>query len=272
MQNPPNPNWLGTHVAAVVREQDLQVKQDGSKPQNYNTQRQESELESTFDRVADPMHGLSSTNKAQDSQLGPTLTAKVQVESVPTPVERTQQLLKDLQPESETLSEEEKEKWRVFIFKYNHLFALDRGEFGSTNIITHSIDTGDHPPIRQPVRRTPFALRQRVDDLVHEMLNQGVVQPSQSPWASPIVLVKKTVTQDFVWITENWTAAPEKMYFRYTELTTPWTCYLNLRTSPHLIWPQGILVSENGWGVMREDGIYNLFRPIGVQCDAIRTL
>ena len=160
MQNPPNPNRLGTHVAAVVREQDLHVKQDGSKPQNYNTQRQESELESTLDRVADPMHGLSSTNKAQDSRLGPTLTAKVQVEGVPTLVERTQQLLKNLQPEYETLSEEEKERWRVFIFKYNHLFALDRGEFGSTNIITHSIDTGDHPPIRQPVRRTPFALRQ----------------------------------------------------------------------------------------------------------------
>ena len=109
----------------------------------------------------------------------------------PTPVERTQQLLKDLQPESETLSEEEKEKWRAFLFEYSHLFALDKSELGPTNIITHSIDTGDHPPIRQPVRRTPFALRQRVDDLVQEMLNQGVIQPSQSPWASPIVLVKK---------------------------------------------------------------------------------
>ena len=30
-----------------------------------------------------------------------------------------------------------------------------------------------------------------MDDLVQEMLNQGVIQPSQSPWASLIVLVKK---------------------------------------------------------------------------------
>ena len=59
------------------------------------------------------------------------------------------------------------------------------------NLALFMLDTGKHPLIRQPVRRTPFALCQRVDDLVQEMLNQGVIQPSQSPWASPIELVKK---------------------------------------------------------------------------------
>ena len=70
-------------------------------------------------------------------------------QDTPTPVQRTQQLLEDLQLESETLSEEEKEKWRAFLIKYNHLFAPDKSELGSTNVITHSIDTGDHPPIQQ---------------------------------------------------------------------------------------------------------------------------
>lgn len=41
------------------------------------------------------------------------------------------------------------------------------------------------------VRCTHFALLQRVDNLFQEMLNQGVIQPFQSPWGSPIVLVKK---------------------------------------------------------------------------------
>ena len=54
----------------------------------------------------------------------------------------------------------------------------------------HVINT-DHPPIRQPVRRMPFALRNKVDNMVQEMLTQDVIQPSQSSWASPIVLVKK---------------------------------------------------------------------------------
>ena len=70
-------------MAAVVREQDLQVEQDGSEQQKYSTQRQEHELESTLDRVAATMHGLSSSNEVQDSRLGPTLTAEVQVEGVP---------------------------------------------------------------------------------------------------------------------------------------------------------------------------------------------
>ena len=30
-----------------------------------------------------------------------------------------------------------------------------------------------------------------VDNMTEEMLEQGVIQPSQSPWASPIVLVAK---------------------------------------------------------------------------------
>ena len=68
-------------------------------------------------------------------------------QDTPTPVQRTQRLLENLQPESETLSEEEKEKWRAFLTEYNHLFALDKSELGSTNVITHSIDTGDHSPI-----------------------------------------------------------------------------------------------------------------------------
>ena len=55
----------------------------------------------------------------------------------------------------------------------------------------HVINTGDWPPIRQPARRMPFALREEVDRLVHDMLSQQVIVPSASPWASPIVLVRK---------------------------------------------------------------------------------
>ena len=55
----------------------------------------------------------------------------------------------------------------------------------------HTINTGDNPPIRQQARRIPFALRSKVDDMTEEMLEQGIIRPSQSPRASPIVLVAK---------------------------------------------------------------------------------
>ena len=47
-------------------------------------------------------------------------------QDISTPVQRTQQLLEDLQPESENLPEEDKDKWRVFLTEYNHLFALNK--------------------------------------------------------------------------------------------------------------------------------------------------
>lgn len=37
----------------------------------------------------------------------------------------------------------------------------------------------------------PFALQSKVEEPVHKMLVQGVIVPSKSPWASPVVLVCK---------------------------------------------------------------------------------
>ncbi len=54
------------------------------------------------------------------------------------------------------------------LLSYEDLFTLDSSELGSTNVVAHRIKTGEHPPIRQSVRRTPFPLR------TGEMLEQGI--------------------------------------------------------------------------------------------------
>ena len=51
--------------------------------------------------------------------------------------------------------------------------------------------SGDTAPGKQPPRRMPFAVRQSVAFLLRKMQAMGVTQLSSSPWASPVVMVKK---------------------------------------------------------------------------------
>ena len=44
-------------------------------------------------------------------------------------------------------------------------------------MVTHAIDTGDHLPIKQPPRRTPFAPLQHVEEMAWKMEEQGIIQP-----------------------------------------------------------------------------------------------
>ena len=47
------------------------------------------------------------------------------------------------------------------------------------------------PPIRQPRRRIPVALKDTVQHKVSKMLGSGVIRPSNSPWSAPLVMVRK---------------------------------------------------------------------------------
>src|SRR5665811_198487 len=55
----------------------------------------------------------------------------------------------------------------------------------------HYIDTGNNPPVRQPPYRVSYFERQEIKKEVQKMLDLGVIVPSISPYASPVVLVKK---------------------------------------------------------------------------------
>ena len=91
--------------------------------------------------------------------------------------------------EQSKLSGEQQAALRALIGEFSDVFAMDNFELGCTEEVMHSIDTGDQPPVRQLPRRIPFALRGKVTEMVSEMLEHDLIQPSKSPWASPIVLV-----------------------------------------------------------------------------------
>lgn len=64
-------------------------------------------------------------------------------------------------------------------------------EVGRTGVIKHSINTGIESPIKQQLRRIALHRKREVKELVDDMLDRNIIRPSNSPWSSPIVLVKK---------------------------------------------------------------------------------
>ena len=88
------------------------------------------------------------------------------------------------------LSNSEKELLFVLLMEYADVFSF-HSDLGRTNLTKHHIGTGDSQPIHQLPRRVSPARRQEVRQLLTEMLKNDIIQPSNSPWSSPIVLVRK---------------------------------------------------------------------------------
>jgi len=78
-----------------------------------------------------------------------------------------------------------------FLIRNNDVFAKSSADLGRTNIVQHTIDTGDSKPVRQPPRRIPIHKRPLVQAEIKNMLERGVIEPCDGPWSSPIVLVTK---------------------------------------------------------------------------------
>ena len=69
---------------------------------------------------------------------------------------------------------------------------MSQGEddLGCTPLLQHTIETKG-PPLRQPYCSQNPAVRREEMAQVQQMLSSGVIRPSNSPWSSPVVMVKK---------------------------------------------------------------------------------
>ena len=120
--------------------------------------------------------------------VGPTFVSAVQCGAEVS--EEKQQLLWKV-VENAGLPEYEQEQLFALLFDYANIFVSDQDDLGHIGKIEHKINTGDSPPIRQPVRRIPPIRQDEAHSLLQGMLQNGVIKLSTSPWASPIVLVRK---------------------------------------------------------------------------------
>ncbi len=92
---------------------------------------------------------------------------------------------------AEDITPREREELAVAIYEYRDVFSSGPADMGRTDLVTHSIDTGEHRPIRLPPRRLPITKQDVEQAEVQKMLDRGVIEPCQSSWASPVVLVTK---------------------------------------------------------------------------------
>jgi hypothetical protein len=147
-----------------------------------------------------PVRVMNSTDKDRRLRKGELIGEAEEVEELikdntePARQNNMPDHLKDLFRETcerEKLSPETTEKLKKLLIKHAHVFAENDNDLGHTNVVKHDIDTGESRPIRQPPRRVPTALQEEFDQEIKTMLNKKIIEPGHSPWASPVVLVRK---------------------------------------------------------------------------------
>lgn len=89
------------------------------------------------------------------------------------------------------LNDEEKELIENLCLSFEDIFYLEGDQLTFTNQIKHEINTTDENPIFTKSYRYPHVHKQEVKTQISKMLGQGIIQPSVSPWSSPVWVVPK---------------------------------------------------------------------------------
>lgn len=85
----------------------------------------------------------------------------------------------------------QKEQVLDLLNKYRECFASDLSELGTTSVGEMSITLNDNEPVVYRPYRLSIKEKEVVRGMVSELLEHGIIQPSTSAYASPIVLVRK---------------------------------------------------------------------------------
>ena len=81
----------------------------------------------------------------------------------------------------------------VLLAEYHDMFSLEPGELGCTDLTKHEIRVIDEEPFKERFWRIPPPMVDEVCSHMKEMLEAGVIHPSQSLWCNATVLVTRKV-------------------------------------------------------------------------------
>ncbi len=99
----------------------------------------------------------------------------------------------DLHIEVQTITIHQLEQLIVVLREFKTVFAVNPKAPGGVKfeIAEHPINTGDNPPISMGPRRVSPAQREIIKTYIQELLQNGLISESRSPWSSPVLLVPK---------------------------------------------------------------------------------
>ena len=80
---------------------------------------------------------------------------------------------------------------RKLVLAYHDVFVLESNELGCTSAIKHEICIKNSEPFKERFRHIPPPLLEEVCTSLQDMLEAGVICPSQSLWCNAVVLVRK---------------------------------------------------------------------------------
>ena len=93
------------------------------------------------------------------------------------------------------LDAEQRQQVSQLLQSYQDIFSTGTYDMGRTNLVEHEINTGNHPPIRQGLRRHPIAHLDVIDAQVRELVRNDLVEQAASPWAANVVLVRRKMAR-----------------------------------------------------------------------------
>ena len=88
-------------------------------------------------------------------------------------------------------TEEQKKQVLELLTRYQNVVCQGETDLGYTDRVTHKVRTTDETPVAQAYRPIPPRDFQEVREHIQSLMLKGIVQESCSPYAAPIVVVRK---------------------------------------------------------------------------------
>ena len=93
---------------------------------------------------------------------------------------------------SDTISSEQRAQVMALLEKHSTVFSRDENDVGCFEAVKHRIITTDDVPVRLPHRRIPPQHWDEVREYLRTYTERGLIRESSSPYASAVVLVRKS--------------------------------------------------------------------------------